>query len=261
MPLNTNIGGQLKPNRSGEGYLTEEQAKHMYKKVELGNVVNISALKQETDQDRELNRLYDTSRDNNPYRELIVNNAEGVDTILSQTQYKRAVTDFRHLNVRSTLSNVVNYIQYIRYLKNFHNLNIKAVNKVNHRRKPNTEEERQIIELNFGDMPGKLRGENIDIYDGIQSEILSTTRFDENSDLSTTCLGRVNTTRASKVKAEETFTISEQGYKVENYWMDQNVRYYWIQELANHLCLNHTICIVNHFIFYQSLHLKCRKFK
>ena len=41
-------------------------------------------LKQEIDQDQELNRLYDTSWDVNPYRELIVNNAEKVDTILSQ---------------------------------------------------------------------------------------------------------------------------------------------------------------------------------
>ena len=29
--------------------------------------------------------------------------------------------------------------------------------------------------------------------------------------------------------------------------MEQNVRYYCILELANHLCLSHTICIVNHF--------------
>ena len=33
-------------------------------------------LKQEIEQDGELNRLDDTSRDINPYRELIVNNAE-----------------------------------------------------------------------------------------------------------------------------------------------------------------------------------------
>ena len=38
--------------------------------------------------------------------------------------------------------------------------------------------------------------------------------FDENSDLSTTYLGRVDTTRASKVKVEEGFPISEQGYTV-----------------------------------------------
>ena len=42
----------------------------------------------------------------------------------------------------SILSNVVNYIQYNRYPKNFHNLNIKAVNKENHRRKSNIKEEK-----------------------------------------------------------------------------------------------------------------------
>ena len=33
-----------------------------------------------------------------------------------------------------------------------------------------------------------------------------------------------------------------------------------MQELANPLCLKHIICIVNHFICYQSLHLKHREF-
>ena len=42
---------------------------------------NISKMKQEIDQDWELNRLDDTSRDINPYRELIVINAEKTDTI------------------------------------------------------------------------------------------------------------------------------------------------------------------------------------
>ena len=66
--------------------------------------------------------------------------------------------------------------------------------------------------LDFGDMPEKLKEENLDVYKWIQSEILSTTRFDENSDLSITYMGRVNTTKASKIKTEESFLISEQGY-------------------------------------------------
>ena len=97
------------------------------------------------------------------------------------------------------MSNVVNYVQYDRYPKNLYNLNIRAVNKGNYKRKSNTEEERQTLELDFGDMPEKLREEYLDIYEGIQSDILSTTRFDENSDLSTTYLGRVDVTRASKI--------------------------------------------------------------
>ena len=52
------------------------------------------------------------------------------------------------------------------------------------------------------------------MYDGIKLEVLSTTKFDENSDVSTTYLGRIGMTRASKIKAEERFSISEQGYTV-----------------------------------------------
>ena len=37
----------------------------MYKKVELGNIINTNTIEQEIDQDRELNRLHDTSRDIN----------------------------------------------------------------------------------------------------------------------------------------------------------------------------------------------------
>ena len=43
---------------------------------------------------------------------------------------------------------------------------------------------------------------------------MRTTRFDENSDLSTIYVGRVDTTGASKIKVEEIFPISEQGYTV-----------------------------------------------
>ena len=48
--------------------------------------------------------------------------------------------------------------------------------------------------------------------EGIQSEAVSTTGFDENLDLSTTYLGRTDITRASKIKAEVSFPISRQGY-------------------------------------------------
>ena len=69
-----------------------------------------------------------------------------------------------------------------------------------------------MLELDLGDTPEKLKGEYLGAYEGIQSEILSTTRFDENSDLSTTYLGRVNMTKVSQIKTEESFLISEQGF-------------------------------------------------
>ena len=50
------------------------------------------------------------------------------------------------------------------------------------------------------------------MYDGVISEVLSTTKFDENSDLSSTYLGRLYMTRLDQIKAEEKFPISKHGY-------------------------------------------------
>ena len=52
------------------------------------------------------------------------------------------------------------------------------------------------------------------MYDGVKSEVLSITEFDKNSDLSTTYLVSIDMTRLDKIKAEEMFPISEQGYTV-----------------------------------------------
>ena len=51
-----------------------------------------------------------------------------------------------------------------------------------------------------------------DKYDGVQSEISQETRCHESTDLSTTYLGKVDQTRKSVIRAEESFTISGQGY-------------------------------------------------
>ena len=46
-------------------------------------------------------------------------------------------------------------------------------------------------------------------------EVISTDRFDEDMDLSTTYLGQVDMNRNTEVKAEENFTITVQGYTKE----------------------------------------------
>ena len=61
-------------------------------------------------------------------------------------------------------------------------------------------------------MPQKLQEEYMDIYEEIHSEIISSNRFDENSDLSTTYLGRADKENQHKLKAEESFPMSEHGY-------------------------------------------------
>ena len=52
----------------------------------------------------------------------------------------------------------------------------------------------------------------MNIYEGIHSEIVISNRFDENLDLSTTYLGRTDKEHQHKLKAEESFPISEHGY-------------------------------------------------
>ena len=73
---------------------------------------------------------------------------------------------------------------------------------------------RQVLEIHFGDNPDKLRREYLDMYEGVQSEVLNISRLDENSDLSMTYLLRTDMPMASKIKAEEKFPISEQGYTI-----------------------------------------------
>ena len=45
------------------------------------------------------------------------------------------------------------------------------------------------------------------MYKVLKSEVISATRIDENSDLSTTYLGRTDITRVNKIRVEEIFPI------------------------------------------------------
>ena len=62
------------------------------------------------------------------------------------------------------------------------------------------------------DISDRLTEEYLDTQGGVRSDILNTTRFDENSDLSTTYLGRSSMVRDHQMVAEERCPMSEQGY-------------------------------------------------
>ena len=65
-------------------------------------------------------------------------------------------------------------------------------------------------------IPQKLQEEYLDVYEGIESDIVSSSRFDKNSDISTTYLGRIENVKGQdKLKAEELFPISENGYTLD----------------------------------------------
>ena len=96
--------------------MTREQANFTYKKTEPGEMINTETLQQELEHERQLNKIDDTNGDTNLYKEMIVNNAERIEPLLSQMEQW------------SILSNTLNYIQYYKHPKNFYNLGISAVN-------------------------------------------------------------------------------------------------------------------------------------
>ena len=90
-----------------------------------------------------------------------------------------------------------------------HSLNVKPVNR--YKVKPN--EEKEFREVDFGTNLQNLQAEYLDVYEGIQSDIVSSSRFDENLDISMTYLGKIGQEETqNKLKAEESFPISENGY-------------------------------------------------
>ena len=95
-------------------------------------------IRQEIDQDIELDKMDDTSGDENLYRVLIVNNTGKIETTLSQMQQW------------SILSNVINYVQYDKQPKNFHTMSVRPVNKMKNKPKSKKDETaRTIPELDF----------------------------------------------------------------------------------------------------------------
>ena len=68
-----------------------------------------------------------------------------------------------------------------------------------------------MLEVNLVDNLDRSKEEYLDRYEGVKSEIVDTTRFDENSDLSTTYLGKINMTHDKNLK-EEKFSISRLGH-------------------------------------------------
>ena len=124
---------------------------------------------------------------------MIVNNAGEIEPLFTQMEQW------------SILSNTLNYIQYDGQSKNYHSLGISAVNKC--RKNLYRKEERDILKLDFGPIQDILKEEYLDVYEGIQSEIVNTTTFDKNSNLGTAYLRKADRSKNSKIKIEESFPI------------------------------------------------------
>ena len=138
----------------------------------------------------------------NPYREFIVNNAEKIEMQKSQMEQW------------SILSNSLNYVQHSKFNSMDHSLSICPVNR--YKVKPNHSlflSGKEFREIDFGTNLQNLQTEYLDVYEEIQLDIVSSRKFDENSDISMTYLGKIGPEEGQdKLKAEESFPISESGY-------------------------------------------------
>ena len=71
LPLDSRIGGQGRYNHPTVGqFLTREQTRYIYKKIETGEIINTDVIEQEIEQERQLDKMDDTSRETNSYRYL-----------------------------------------------------------------------------------------------------------------------------------------------------------------------------------------------
>ena len=68
------------------------------------------------------------------------------------------------------------------------------------------------LNIDLGESLEIMRNRYMDVYDEIYAEVVTKSKFDENVDLSTTYLGRMDMKREEVMKAEESFPISEQGF-------------------------------------------------
>ena len=132
--LDSRIGGQNKESLTVGQYLTRDQTRYIYKKVETGEMINRDMIQQEIEQEKQLSKIDDMNGEINPYRELIVNNAERTEPLMTQMEQW------------SILSNILNYVQHSKFNSMNHTLDVKAVNR--HKIKPDTG--REFKELDFG---------------------------------------------------------------------------------------------------------------
>ena len=76
-------------------------------------------------------------------------------------------------------------------------IDIKLIDYWEHKRmyRKMNKEGGERIDIDFGESLEVMRSRYMDIYDKVYAEVVTTSRFDENVDLSTTYLGRINMKR------------------------------------------------------------------
>ena len=194
--------------------LTERQTDHVYKAVEEGNMINTKIVTCES-MTCETNQCHS----DNPYKRVVLNNV-----------YKEPDKS-PEMKSWSIFSDNVRYIQHDQMTSQ--NLNIDTLDYRDHKDLylKLKEEEQETLDIDFGLHPDITRSRYLDICEGIYAGIVYANKFNENSDLSTMYLGQTKMTRDTKIRAEERFPITGQGFASR-----KTVRWHGMSNSIRHRC-------------------------
>ena len=175
--------------------LTERQTDHVYKAIEEGIMINTKTVACES-MSCETNQC----QDNNPYKRVVRNNV-----------YKEPDKS-PEMKSWSIFSDNVRYVQHDQMTSQ--NLNIDTLDYRDHKDLylKLKEEEQETLDIDFGLYPDITKSRYLNVYEGVYAEMVCTNKFNENSDLSMMYLGQTKMTRDTKIKAEERFPITGQGF-------------------------------------------------
>ena len=185
LPLKSKTGGKVTYMQNKDNIcLTERQADYVYKAVEKGNMINTKIMTSEMTQDQ----------GDNPYKRVVLNNVYKVSENCPEMKNWSIFSD----NIR--------YVQHDQITTQ--NLNFDTLDYRNHKvlYLQLKEEKREPLDIDFGLYPDVAKARYLDVYEDIYAEMVYASKFDENSDLSTTYLGQTNMTRSTRIKAEESFS-------------------------------------------------------
>ena len=191
LPLKIKTGGKVTYVQDKESLcLTEIQADHVYKTMEKGSMINTKIMMNEMTQDQS----------DNPYKRVVLNNVYKVPE------------KYPEMKNWSIFSDNVRYVQHDQMTTqslNFDTLDYRNYKDLYLQLK---EEKREALDVDFGLYPDVTKARYLDVYEDIYAEMVYASKFDKNSDLSTTYLGQTNMTRNTRIKVKERSSITGQGF-------------------------------------------------
>ena len=135
-----------------------------------------------------VNKELNTSKGTMSIKKIVMQD-KSVNTELDNTYQKNILTENdkkkspTQMKERSILSDHIKYVTSDGS-EFFHKLNIDQMNYKHERDLYKELQENELVsaDVNFGRSPEKLKAEYLDVYEGVYAKVISTDRFDEDTD-------------------------------------------------------------------------------